>query len=103
MLLVIHATTAHGQVPQQAQASNLVVPEPKHIEPPHKPFPFASGVVVSECKLVKAVLLVDKKGITHPQRFQDMAYSDLLKLLREAAPADRIVEVTLACPDARSV
>lgn len=101
--IFIYSSVAHAQVPQQAQASNLAVPEPKHVTPPHKAYPYASGVVVTECRAAKAVILFDKHGLPHTQHMQDLGFKELMDLLTSSAPPENIIEVTLACPTDKTV
>lgn len=92
---------ALAQVPPQAQASNLAVPEAATADRP-PPADLTSLVIVDECKLAVAVLGVDNKGEVYPLHFSTQDKDEVQKLIVKLArkiQADNVLEVTLPCPD----
>lgn len=85
---------AYGAVPEKAQASSLAVPAQKDPK-------YASAIVVTQCRQAIAVLFVDKEGKVYPQHFKDLSFEQLLQKLTDA-PADKVTEVSLACPADKS-
>src|SRR5581483_4451809 len=91
LLALLVATCANSFVPQQAQASHLAVPAQSETK-------YAGAIVVTQCREALAVLFVSKDGEIYPQHFsRDLTFQQLLKNLTDA-PADKIIEVDLACP-----
>ena len=93
-LLIALASLAKAGVPEQAQASNLAVPEQKEL-------PYAGAVVVMSCKLVNAIVMIDHNGTVHPVRLKDGTLATLLTQLSQA-PADKVVQVEMPCPEEKS-
>lgn len=89
LLLALAASVACAQVPQQSQASALVVPReaPHHVVRPASDFKYAGAVVVVQCKLVYALMFIDKDGTIEPKHLvKDMSEAKLLTLLADANP-----------------
>jgi hypothetical protein len=86
---------AMAEVPQQAQASHLVVPSP--IVPQN--YKYESVIIVTQCTQAVAVLFVDHDGAVFPQHFKDLSRKELMDKLLTQAPADHVLQVEVVCPN----
>jgi hypothetical protein len=94
--MVALSLTAAAQVPQQAQASTLAVPDPQTYE-------YSSAILVTQCHQVGAVIFVGKDGTLYPQHFQDMTTAQLMQELSKAAPPNRVIAVAVPCPNETTI
>lgn len=78
-------------VPDQAQASNLAVPD----EPAE--LPYAGAVVVVQCKNVIGLVMIKHNGKQEAINLQGLSPKDVTALLLQA-PADDTGQFEVACP-----
>lgn len=76
-------------MPEQAQASSLAVPEPGPV--------YVSALLVVHCRKVEALVLIDDKGEQHPYHGKEATLAQVLTML-SPVPADKVTQVTIACP-----
>lgn len=88
-------TKVFGAVPEQSQASTLAVPTPVV-------YPYASAMVVVQCREVIAVVFVTHDGELVPQHWPDLTPQELDARLDAAAPADKTFDLELTCPAEKS-
>jgi hypothetical protein len=95
-LLSFYAYTVHAATPQQAQASALVVPGEE------AQLPYASALVIVQCKQAVSVVLIDHQGHQHPLHLKDSSQAMLLTQLSQV-PADSVTEIEVTCSNTTTI
>lgn len=81
---------SHGAVPEQAQASSLAVPAAQAQSP------YASAIVVVQCKNAVAAVLVDRGGVQYPLDLRELTPAMLMTQLAQV-PADNVTQIEVKC------
>lgn len=90
LFIVFGTLVAFGaDIPPQAQASTLAVPDPSPV--------YTAAILVVQCRDVAAMIRIDDHGNLHPYRGPGSSLRELLDLLA-GVPADNVLQVTLPCP-----
>lgn len=76
-------------LPAQAQASAMAVPEPAPS--------YVSALLVVHCRKVEALVLIDEHGEQHPYHGKEATLAQVLTML-SPVPADKVTQVTITCP-----
>lgn len=94
-----------SDIPPQAQASSLAVPDPTLkftenspvlIELP-APRYFVSALLVVHCRKVEALVMIDDKGEQHPYHGKEATLAQVMTILSTVS-ADKVAQVTVTCP-----